>query len=76
VTNVVKVPAKLNLVAVLIATKSNGSPPPLPGCALGLIGRVGFDGSTLVEEVFSTLVCDVCLADSIAELETAVVVML
>lgn len=74
--SVVRVSAKLNLVAVLIATKSNGLPPPLPGCALGLIGRVGFDGSSLDEEGFSTLVCEVCVTDSIAELGTAADVML
>lgn len=47
---VMRVSGKLNLVAALIATKSNGSPPPLPGCALGFIGRVGFDGSSLDDE--------------------------
>lgn len=70
-----KVSGKLKLVAMLIATKSNGSPPPLPGCALGLIGRVGFDGFSLVEEGCSTLVCEVCVADSIAELGTTADVM-
>lgn len=36
-----------NSVALLLATKSNGLPPPLPGCVLGL--RVGFVFSSLVD---------------------------
>ena len=33
-------PASPSFVALLAGTKSNGLPPPLPGCELG--GRVGF----------------------------------
>lgn len=46
--NAIEPPASSRFVALLEATKSNGLPPPLPGCKFG--GRVGFGFVFLVDE--------------------------
>jgi hypothetical protein len=80
IASVMGLPGRLNFVAVLAATKSNGLPPPLPGCTLG--GRVGFDGSSLDEVACPPfIICEVVVAvaslvDSIVELGTTTEVAL